>query len=68
MDFKGKKEDDASTVELWLESTKRVLEQLQCSPVDSLICATSLLKEVAYQWWTTIRRQLRLNRGLGVTP
>lgn len=30
--FRGKKEDDSSTVKLWLESTKRVLKQLQCSP------------------------------------
>ncbi|XP_021607673.1 uncharacterized protein LOC110611590 [Manihot esculenta] len=53
-EFKGRKEDDASTAEYWLQSTDRVLQQLQCSPEDSLVCAVSLLKEEAYQWWDTV--------------
>ena len=35
-DFRGKKEDDPSAAEFWLESTERVLQQLQCSPAESL--------------------------------
>ncbi|XP_043816099.1 uncharacterized protein LOC122724633 [Manihot esculenta] len=49
-----KKEDDTSATKFWLESIERVLQQLQCSPVESLMCAVSLLKDEAYRWWTTL--------------
>ncbi|XP_043813083.1 uncharacterized protein LOC110614775 [Manihot esculenta] len=58
-EFKGRKEDDASTAEYWLQSTDRVLQQLQCSPEDSLLCAVSLLKEEAYQWWDTVAQTVQ---------
>ncbi|KAG8649752.1 hypothetical protein MANES_08G134411v8 [Manihot esculenta] len=61
-DFRGKKEDDPSAAEFWLESTERVLQQLQCSPVDSLMCAVSLLKDEAYRWWTTLTQMVRPER------
>ncbi|XP_021596629.1 uncharacterized protein LOC110603235 [Manihot esculenta] len=35
MEFKGRREDDAPAAEYWLQSTERVLQQLQCIPPDS---------------------------------
>ncbi|XP_043805273.1 uncharacterized protein LOC122721498 [Manihot esculenta] len=58
-EFKGRKEDDTSAAEYWLQSTDRVLQQLQCSPEDSLVCAMSLLKEEAYQWWDTVAQTVQ---------
>ncbi|KAG8661142.1 hypothetical protein MANES_02G214360v8 [Manihot esculenta] len=31
----------------------RVLQQLQCTPPDSVACAVALLQEEVYQWWDT---------------
>ncbi|XP_037493234.1 uncharacterized protein LOC119370047 [Jatropha curcas] len=56
VEFRGRKDDMASAAEYWLQSLERILEKMQCSPIDSLVCATSLLKEEAYQWWTTVSR------------
>ncbi|XP_043814582.1 uncharacterized protein LOC122724096 [Manihot esculenta] len=53
MEFKGRREDDAPAAEYWLQSTERVLQQLQCTPPDSVACAVALLQEEAYQWWDT---------------
>ena len=53
IEFKGRREDDAPAVEYWLQSTERVLQQLQCTPPDSVACAVALLQEEAYQWWDT---------------
>ena len=43
IDFLGKKEDEPSMVENWLEKTERMLVQMHCTPDESLECATSLL-------------------------
>ncbi|GMJ10796.1 hypothetical protein HRI_004748800 [Hibiscus trionum] len=39
--------------ESWLESTKRILGQLNCNNVQKLGCIVSLLHGDAYTWWTT---------------
>ncbi|XP_021663856.2 uncharacterized protein LOC110652556 [Hevea brasiliensis] len=54
VDFKGMKEDDLTAAELWLERIERVLQQLHCTPDQSVECVVSLLKEDAYQWWDTV--------------
>ena len=43
MDFLGKKDDEPSMAENWLERTERVLRQMHCTPEENLECATSLL-------------------------
>ncbi|GMI70942.1 hypothetical protein HRI_000763500 [Hibiscus trionum] len=37
----------------WLESTKRILGQMNCKNVQKLDCVVSLLHCDAYKWWTT---------------
>ena len=44
VDFMGKKEDEPSMAENWLERTKRMLVQMHCISVEKLECATSLLQ------------------------
>ncbi|GMI77171.1 hypothetical protein HRI_001386400 [Hibiscus trionum] len=39
--------------ESWLESTKRILGQMNCNNVQKLGCVVSLLHDDAYTWWTT---------------
>ncbi|GMI78268.1 hypothetical protein HRI_001496100 [Hibiscus trionum] len=39
--------------ESWLESTKRILGQMNCSNVQKLGCVVSLLHDDAYTWWMT---------------
>ncbi|XP_040942231.1 uncharacterized protein [Gossypium hirsutum] len=36
-------------------ATKRIMEDLDCSPEQKLKGAVSLLKEEAYQWWLTVK-------------
>ena len=43
MDFLGKKDDEPSMAENWLERTKRMLRQMHCTSEENLECATSLL-------------------------
>ncbi|XP_040948360.1 uncharacterized protein [Gossypium hirsutum] len=57
-EFLGLKGIDPSTAENWMESTKRVLQQLECTPRESLICAVSLLQGEAYLWWESVIRHL----------
>ncbi|KAL5851872.1 hypothetical protein ACOSQ3_006990 [Xanthoceras sorbifolium] len=59
-DFHGRKDDDSSAAEYWLERTERILQQLHCIPEESLEYAVSLLQENAYQWWTSIVQTVRL--------
>ena len=54
--FLGRKEDEPSMAENWLERTKRMLVQMHCTPDESLECATALLQDEAYQWWVSITR------------
>ena len=42
MDFLGKKDDEHSIAEHWLERTERMLRQMHCTPKENLECATSL--------------------------
>ncbi|GMJ03824.1 hypothetical protein HRI_004051600 [Hibiscus trionum] len=39
--------------ESWLESTKRIMGQLNCNNVQKLGCIVSLPHGDAYTWWTT---------------
>ncbi|GMI63488.1 hypothetical protein HRI_000018100 [Hibiscus trionum] len=39
--------------ESWLESTKRILGQMNCNNVQKLGCVVSRLHDDAYTWWTT---------------
>ena len=43
MYFLGKKDDEPSMAENWLERTERMLRQMHCTPEENLECATSLL-------------------------
>ena len=56
MDFLGKKDDEPSMAENWLERTERMLRQMHCTPEENLECATSLLQDEAYQWWLSMTR------------
>ncbi|KAK9031836.1 hypothetical protein V6N11_056122 [Hibiscus sabdariffa] len=40
--------------EAWLESTIRVLGQMECTDARKLGCVVSLLQGDAYAWWTTV--------------
>ena len=53
IDFLGKKDDEPSMAENWLERTKRMLQQMHCTPKENLKCAISLLRDDAYQWWVS---------------
>ena len=41
--------------EYWLEATERIMDDLDCSMVQKLKGAISLLRDEAYQWWLTVR-------------
>ena len=56
VDFMGKKEDEPSMAENWLERTERMLVQMHCTTEEKLECATSLLQDEAYQWWVSVTR------------
>ncbi|XP_058008048.1 uncharacterized protein LOC131182523 [Hevea brasiliensis] len=56
VDFNGRKEDDSAAAKYWLERTERVLQQLHCTPEQSLECAVSLLQEAAYRWWDVVTK------------
>ena len=51
VDFIGKKEDEPSMTENWLERTESMLVQMHFTTEEKLECATSLLQDEAYQWW-----------------
>ena len=56
VDFMGKKEDEPSMTENWLERTEGMLVQMHCTVEEKLECATSLLHDEAYQWWVSLTR------------
>ena len=56
IDFLGKKEDEPSMVENWIERTERMFVQMHCTIEEKLECATSLLQDKAYQWWVSVTR------------
>ena len=45
----GKKEDEPSMAENWLERTELMLVQMHCTAEEKLECVTSLLQDEAYQ-------------------
>lgn len=53
-EFKGRKENNASVLNIVYKVQKEFFWLMQCSPKDSLICPVSLLKEEAYQWQDTV--------------
>ncbi|XP_017609257.1 uncharacterized protein LOC108455168 [Gossypium arboreum] len=61
-EFMGLKGVDLSVAENWMESTKRILQQLDCTPRECLICVVSLLQEYAYLWWESVVRHLPENQ------
>ncbi|XP_052491335.1 uncharacterized protein LOC128043136 [Gossypium raimondii] len=58
----GLKGVDPSAAENWMESTKRILQQLDCTPRECLICVVSLLQGEAYLWWESVVRHLPENQ------
>ena len=56
MDFLGKKDDEPSMAENWLERIERMLRKMHCTQEENLECATSLLQDEAYQWWLSVSR------------
>ena len=56
VDFMGKKENEPSMAENWLQRTERMLVQMHCTAEEKLECATSLLQDEAYQWWVFMTR------------
>ena len=56
VDFLGRKEDEPSMAENWLERTERMLVPMHCTPDESLECATALLQDEAYQLWVFVTR------------
>ncbi|KAK5818390.1 hypothetical protein PVK06_023326 [Gossypium arboreum] len=61
-EFMGLKGFDPSTAENWIESTKRILQQLDCTPQESWICVVSLLQGEVYLWWESVVRHLPKNQ------
>ena len=68
MDFLGKKYDEPSMAENWLERTERMLQQMHCTPKENLECATSLLRDEAYQWLVSMTRTAIGECYMGVLP
>ena len=56
MDFLGKKNDEPSMEENWLERTERMLRKMHCTPEENLECVTSLLQDDAYLWLVSMTR------------
>lgn len=36
----------------------RILKQLECTPLESVICAVSLLQKEAYTWWEIVTQHV----------
>ena len=47
-EFRANVNDDPERAEFWLDNTIRVLDELACTPEESLKCAISLLRDSAY--------------------
>ena len=48
LDFLGKKDDEPSIEENWLERTEIILQKMHYTPEENLECANSLLQDEAY--------------------
>ncbi|KAK8700518.1 hypothetical protein V6N13_018913 [Hibiscus sabdariffa] len=55
VEFKGLSPERS---EAWLESTIRILGQMECTDARKLGCVVSLLQGDAYAWWTTVTSSL----------
>ncbi|KHG16617.1 1-phosphatidylinositol-4,5-bisphosphate phosphodiesterase beta-2 [Gossypium arboreum] len=53
--FKGVSDVAPNVAEYWLEATKRIMDDLDCSVEQKLKGAVSLLRDEGYQWWLTVR-------------
>ncbi|KAG8496286.1 hypothetical protein CXB51_007463 [Gossypium anomalum] len=53
-EFRANIDDDAEKAEFWLENFIWVFDELSCTPEECLKCATSLLRDSAYNWWKTL--------------
>ncbi|KAA3470013.1 reverse transcriptase [Gossypium australe] len=51
-----------NVAEYWLEATKRIMGDLDCTPEHKLKGAVSLLRDEAYQWWLTVKEGTQPNR------
>ena len=54
LDFLGKKDDEPSMVEIWLERTEGMLWKMHWTLEQNLECATSSLQDEAYQLWVSM--------------
>ena len=68
IDFLGRKDDEPSMAENWLERTERMLVQMHCTTENKLEYATSLLQDEAYQWWVSLIRTAPGGYYMGVLP
>ncbi|KAA3480780.1 Protein MCM10 [Gossypium australe] len=53
-EFWARKDDNPEKAEFWLENTIRVFNELSCIPEECMKCVVSLLRDSAYQWWSTL--------------
>ncbi|KAA3466587.1 Protein MCM10 [Gossypium australe] len=53
-EFRANVDDDPERAEFWLENTIWVFDELSCTPEKCLKCIISLLRDTAYQWWSTL--------------
>ncbi|KAA3464255.1 DNA/RNA polymerases superfamily protein [Gossypium australe] len=53
--FRGVSGVAPSTAEYWLESTERIMDDLDFSAEEKLKGIISLLRDESYQWWLTVR-------------
>ncbi|XP_040932072.1 uncharacterized protein [Gossypium hirsutum] len=60
--FKGISRVAPNVAEYWLEATKRIMDDLDCTAKQKLKGAISLLREEAYQWWLTVKEGTQLER------
>lgn len=63
IEFVGLKGVDMSMVEIWLESTTIILQQLKRTPQESVICVVSLLQGEAYTWWQVVTQDIPKERA-----
>lgn len=54
--FKGISGTTSTATEYWLDSTKRILENLECTLEHKLNGTMSLLREEVYHWWHAVEK------------
>ncbi|XP_052886925.1 uncharacterized protein LOC108477260 [Gossypium arboreum] len=58
-EFLGSKGTDSTIAENWLETTKRIVKQLECTPQETLVCVVFLLQEEAYILWASVIQNIQ---------